>query len=142
VPVITGLHINPDSFNSARGATITYTDSQAGSSTLRVLECGASQGNSGKNNKKHKKHKKHGTRKTTNACTKTVKTLHHKDRAGNNGVKLTGVPAGHYTLQIVSSYSGFKGTPVTKTFTAKLVRSTRHGVRAASDQLASALVIA
>jgi hypothetical protein len=144
-PVITNPHVNPDTFNSARGATITYHDSQAGFATLRVLQCKGSQSskhNKGKQNKKHKK--KHGTRRTANACaqSKTVKTLHHNDRAGNNGVKLTRIPAGHYQLQIVSTYSGFKGTPVQVPVTAKLGGSKRHGVRAASDRLASAFVIA
>jgi hypothetical protein len=127
LPVITRAKVNPSSFNASRGATVTYLDSQPGHATLSVLKCRS-------NKQKPKKGKRHTTKQ--HACTKLIKTIRHRDRAGANGVKLTGVPAGHYQLQIASNYAGLKGAPVLTPFTAKTVRGKRHTVQHRASDLA------
>ncbi len=106
-PVITHLKVNPSSFNASKGATVTYTDSLSGKAVLSVVQC-----------QKRKK----------GVCTKykTFKTVRHTDRAGANGVKLTGVAVGHYQLMLVSTYAGHKSLPALSPFRAKLVKSKRH----------------
>jgi hypothetical protein len=109
-PVVTSVKINPSSFNSAKGATVTYVDSVAGNEALSVVQC-----------QKRKK----------GVCTKykTFKTIRHSDRAGANGVKLAGVAVGHYQLELVSTYAGHKSLPVFTSFAAKLVKSKRRHKR-------------
>ena len=106
-PVVTHVKVNPSSFNASKGATVTYTDSLSGKAVLSVVQC-----------EKRKK----------GVCTKykTFKTVRHTDRAGANGVKLTGVAVGHYQLMLVSTYAGRKSLPALSPFTAKLVKSKRH----------------
>lgn len=119
-PVITGLSLNPTSFNSARGATIVYNDSQTGTATLRIyaLETGVTRGRScvAPPKKKAKRAKK---------CTRQVlaKTLTHADRGGSNGVKLSGVAPGSYVLVVTakSTANGKTSQPVTVNFTSRLV---------------------
>ncbi|HEY1590451.1 MAG TPA: hypothetical protein VGF81_01565, partial [Solirubrobacteraceae bacterium] len=109
-PVVTHLKVNPSSFNARKGATITYTDSLSGNAVLSVVQC---------------------QKKKRGACTKykTFKRVTHSDRAGANGVKLTGIAIGHYQLKLVSSYAGHKSLPLLTPFTAKLVKSKRHRPR-------------
>jgi hypothetical protein len=109
-PVITHLKVNPSSFNASKGATVTYIDSVSGNSVLSVVQC---------------------QKKKKGVCTKykTFKTVRHTDRAGANGVKLTGVAVGHYQLMLVSTYAGHKSLPTLTPITAKLVKSRRHRAR-------------
>jgi hypothetical protein len=130
-PVITGLGLNPSSFNSARGTTIVYNDSQTGTATFRIfaLEPGVTRGRSciAPPKKKPKGAKK---------CTREVlvKTFTHADRGGQNGVKLTGVKPGKYVLQVTakSSANGKSSQPVVVNFTSRLVHTTLHHARLAS----------
>jgi hypothetical protein len=142
-PLITKLKVNPSPFNSAKGATVTYTDSQSGSAVLSVLQCPskkqkAKKGNNGKKGKTH-----HTTQQNGCSNAKVLKTLHHQDRAGRNGVKLTGLAPGRYQLQIVSTYAGRKSTAVLTPFAAKLVHTrrqhTRRGVRHAAADVGAAV---
>jgi hypothetical protein len=134
LPVITSPRVNPSSFNSAKGATVTYADSQPGNATLRVLHCSSKKG------KKGKRATKHTTQQNACANAKVLKTIHHPDRAGANGVKLTGVAPGRYQLQITATYAGRKSTPVQTPITSKLVRGKRHAIRRALDPAFSPLV--
>lgn len=94
-PVITNLKLNPPTFYSAKGSTITYTDSQAATTTLKVIDA------------------------KTGAV---VKTLTNSDRAsqyGGNGFHVGGIPAGRYELEATPVFEGTAGHMVTLPFTVK-----------------------
>jgi hypothetical protein len=130
-PLITGLGLNPASFNSARGTTIVYNDSQTGTATFRIfaLQPGVTRGRSCiAPPKKRPKGAKNCTRQVL------VKKFTHADRGGQNGVKLTGVKPGKYVLQVTakSAANGKTSQPVVVNFTSRLVHTTPHGARLAS----------
>jgi hypothetical protein len=91
VPVISNLKLNPSTWNEASSTVITYDDTEAANTTITVLKNGV-----------------------------VVKTLSHTDTAkqyGGNGIKLAGLPAGSYQLQVTPSNRGTLGQPQTLSFT-------------------------
>ncbi len=66
--MVTNLKVNPSSFNAAKGATVTYTDTVPGNAVLSVVQC---------------------QKKKKGVCAKykTFKTVRHTDRAGSNGAE-------------------------------------------------------
>jgi hypothetical protein len=125
-PVIGSLELNPASFNAARGTTITYTDNQRARAKLRVVqpEPGLMRGRACVAPAKVKS--PHARR-----CTRlvTLRTIVHFDRGGPNGVKLNGVPPGHYELMITATIHGKTAQPVITPFTARLVIPRGHLAR-------------
>jgi hypothetical protein len=125
-PVIGSLRLNPASFNAARGTTITYTDNQSARAKLRVVqpEPGLMRGRTCVAPAKVKS-------SHARPCTRlvTVKTIVHADRGGANGVKLNGVPPGHYELMITATIHGRTGRPVIAPFTARQVSPRGHLAR-------------
>jgi hypothetical protein len=128
-PQIAGLTLNPASFNAARGTTIVYTDNQSATATLKVVETvpGVMVGHSCLAPKPGR----HGKRCKLEV---TVKTIVHHDRAGSNGVKLSGVKPGHYVLEVKARIGGHSSQLIVQSFTARLVpvkgHSARHAHRA------------
>ncbi len=131
-PAITRLSLNPASFNSARGTTIVYNDSQTGTATLRVyaLQQGVTHGRSCV---PPSKERTKGAKKCKRMV--LVKTFTHADRGGYNGVKLSGVQPGSYVLLITTKSAANRKTSrsVSMDFTSRLVKtkhtkkhSTRH----------------
>jgi hypothetical protein len=83
VPIITSLKLNPSTWNESQSSVITYFDTETSNTTIQILEKGV-----------------------------VVKTIHNKDRAsqyGGNGIKLGGLPAGSYTLQLTPINRGTPG---------------------------------
>jgi hypothetical protein len=103
IPAITRLSVTPRSFRASRGATISYTDSMAATTTLVAFRC---------------------VKTRRGKCTHYSKlaSFTHKDVVGSNKVKVKGrfgarklVP-GSYRLQLTPRAGGKTGKTVSTTF--------------------------
>lgn len=131
--VITRLAISPDAFYAAPsgatiakagrkyGATISYDDSQAATTTLTVIAVSGGR-MQGKSCRKPSKANKHGKR-----CTMLTArgSFTHVDKAGANSLRFSGrlhgkkLSPGSYRLQAVAHNAAGNGVAVSKGFTIK-----------------------
>jgi hypothetical protein len=133
-PALAGLTVSPSALSAASkgatiskkhkrtfGAKVTYTDSEAATTTFTVLvkTAGRTQGHSCK---KPSRHNKHGKRCTLYV---TLGTFTHTDTAGANSFHFSGrlkgrkLATGSYKLVAVASNANGKSTPATATFKIK-----------------------
>jgi hypothetical protein len=109
-PVITLLKLNPGTFFSARGTTITFNLNRSATVSFKVISL-----------KTHK----------------VVKKFTHASHPGGNAAKLRGLKAGRYELVAVATAGGKTSKNAVKNFTVKPSRrhTVRHTARLAADVL-------
>jgi hypothetical protein len=117
-PKLSGLTVHPKKFKSKNGATVSYTDNGAGTTTLTLLR---SKGGFRSGSKCVAKRPRHGKLKK---CTilKKIGSITRTDHAGHNSFHFNGKVRGHrlapgkYVLEAVTKVSGKKSKPVKATF--------------------------
>jgi hypothetical protein len=113
-PTITKLKLNPPKFHASRGATITHTDSEAGTATDTVYryEPGIRRGHGCTAVPRHRP-------RQAVRCRRTVRVLHftHADHAGGSGYHLGGLQPGSYLLTVTSTYRDLTGLTAQAPFT-------------------------
>lgn len=109
------LRLNPASFYSSKGTTVTYKDNRAARTALHIFRLVAGARRGGTCVAAPKRKYAHLAK-----CMRTVavKTLVHQDRTGSNAVKLRGLAPGKYELEAIATLNQGRSFAIAH-FTAK-----------------------
>jgi hypothetical protein len=110
VPVISGVHVTPSAFRAASGATVSYQDTAASTTTVAVL----------RTTRGHRVAGKCRAGSGPKPCTRTVvaRSFVHDDNAGADQFHLSGhgLAAGSYLLALTPHANGHAGPTVRLAF--------------------------